>query len=150
MPRKLSIDPEDYLLHRDQETLTQQEYLPASPSSVFNALTDPDLQVLWAGSEATGKGKVGNKFMIFNGYISGRYLDLQSGKRILEQWRTAQWPEGLPSSVVEITLAQAGEATMVTLVQSLIPHGWTESVRKEWINRYWIPLRVFFERINGR
>jgi len=105
--------------------------------------------MLWAGSAATGKGKVGSTFTVFNKHISGQYLDLQPARRILEEWRTAQWPEGLPPSIVEITLAQAGEATMVALVQSLIPHGWTESVRKEWNNRYWQPLRIYFQRING-
>ncbi len=136
-------------MHRDQETLTQKECLPARPSAVFKALTDPDVQAAWAEAKATGEVAVGNRFTMFDEYICGRYLDLQPDRRILEEWRTTEWPSDSPPSMVEITLEEKGEATAITLVQSLIPPGHAESVRKEWINRYWKPLRAYFERMNS-
>lgn len=139
---------EGHVLHRDQETLTQQESLPAKPSAVFKALTDADLQMVWSGTMARGVSIAGGKFSVFDGQITGRYLDFQNGRRILEEWRTARWPRNFPSSIVEITLAAKGEMTVVTLVQSLIPQGRSESIRSEWIDRYWKPLRAFFEKIN--
>jgi uncharacterized protein YndB with AHSA1/START domain len=134
-------------LHRDEETLTQTECLPAIPSAVFRALTEPDVQAAWAGAQASGTSAAGNSFTMFNEFISGRYLDLQPNRRILAEWRTAEWPRDFPSSVVEITLEEKGEATEIILVQSMIPPGLSETVKGDWINRYWRPLRAYFEKI---
>jgi uncharacterized protein YndB with AHSA1/START domain len=133
---------------QDTETLTQQECFSARPSAVFQALTDPVMQIKWTGAKATGKVQAGKRFTIFDEYISGRYLDLQPGKRILEEWQTAQWPPNVPPSIVEITLEEAGEGTLMTLVQSMVPPGHTKYVKQEWADRYWKPLRVYLARHN--
>ena len=129
--------------------MTQQECLSARPSTVFQALTDPEMQTKWTCAKATGKAQVGKRFTVFDECILGRYLDLQPGRRILEEWQTAQWPPNAPSSIVEITLEEAGEETLVTLVQSMVPPGHVESVKQKWVDYYWKPLRTYLARNNN-
>jgi len=107
------------------------------------------LQIKWTGAKATGKAQAGRRFTIFDEHISGRYLDLQPERHILEEWQTAQWPANAPPSIVEITLEEAGEETQVIVVQSMIPPGHAKSIRQEWTDRYWNPLRAFLARQNG-
>jgi len=136
-------------LHRDAETFTQQESLPARPATVFKALTDSKVQTVWTNAKATGQGSVGSKFTMFNGFITGQYLDLQPGRRILEEWRTRGWPRGAPPSIVEITLEEKGEETTVITVQSLVPSGRIEAIASIWRDRYWRLLRTYLENMNG-
>lgn len=136
-------------MHRDEETFTQQESLPARSAAVFTALTDPKVQMAWTNAKASGQARVGSKFTMFNGFIAGRYLDLLQGRRILEEWRTRGWPKGSPPSIVEITLEEKGEETTVIAVQSLIPSGRIEAIVREWHDRYWRPLRTYLEGISG-
>lgn len=75
-------------MHQNIGTLTQQECLSARPSTVFQALTDPEMQTKWTGAKATGKAQVGKRFTVFDECIFGRYLDIQPGRRILEEWQT--------------------------------------------------------------
>lgn len=136
-------------MHRDQETLTQKESLPASSSDVFRALTDPQMQMEWTASRASGETSPGNSFALFDGFVMGCYLDLQTDRRILQEWWTADWPVDAPPSIVEITLEEKGDATAVTLVHSLIPREQAEAVARAWTCRYWGPLRAYFERMNA-
>ena len=136
-------------MHRDAETFTQQESLPARPATVFKALTDSKVQTVWTNAKATGQGSVGSKFTMFNGFITGQYLDLQPGRRILEEWRTRGWPRGAPPSIVEITLEEKGEETTVITVQSLVPSGRIEAIASIWRDRYWRLLRTYLENMNG-
>jgi uncharacterized protein YndB with AHSA1/START domain len=137
-------------LHQLTETLTQQECLSAKPSVVFQALTDPAMQQKWTGARATGRAQVGKRFTVFDEYISGRYLDLQPGRRILKEWQTVHWHLNAPPSIVEITLEETGgEETLLTMVQSLIPSGQTDSIKQEWRERYWKPLGTYLATLNN-
>jgi len=137
-----------HFLTRDQETLTLKECLPVGASTVFNALTDPERQREWTGTQATGEAATGNEFSLFDKYVIGRYLELQPGRRLLFEWQTASWPKDAPPSIVEITLEEEGQATNIILVQSLISPGDIQSIKKEWANLYWRPLRAYFEKMN--
>jgi uncharacterized protein YndB with AHSA1/START domain len=136
-------------LRQDTETLTQHECLSAKPTEVFQALTDPTLQGQWTGARATGKARAGSRFTVFDEYIFGRYLELHPGTRILAEWQTVQWPPNCPPSIVEIIFEEAGEETLATVVQSLIPPGLAQPIKQEWVDRYWKPLRSYFSGITA-
>ena len=74
-------------------SITQKNLLPTLPEEVYDALLDPKKHSKFTGSKATGKTKVGAKFTAWDGYISGRNLELEKGKRIVQEWITTDWPE---------------------------------------------------------
>ena len=45
-------------------------------------------------AKATGKAVVGGKFTAWDGYIFGKYLELDDGKRVVQEWTSTDFPEG--------------------------------------------------------
>ena len=71
-------------------TIIQKVVIPASPEEVYDAFMDARKHSEFTGSEATCDPTVGGKFTAWDGYISGRNLELEKGKRIVQEWVTAE------------------------------------------------------------
>ncbi len=130
----------------ETKTVTQKVVLPASPAEVYEAFTDAKKHSEFTGSKATGKAVVGGKFTAWDGYISGKNLELEKGKRILQEWVTTDWPENYPSSRVEFTFRQVGDKTEVTMVHSDVPAEQEDELAQGWIDYYWDPLKAYFKK----
>ena len=99
----------------------------------------------FTGSKATGKAQVGEEFTAWDGYISGKNLELEKGKRIVQEWVTSEWPEGYPPSRLEFTFKEVDGKTELTMVHSDIPAEQKEELNRGWIDFYWEPLKKYFE-----
>ena len=120
--------------------------MPASPETVYDALVDPKKHSAFSGAKATGKPEVGGKFTAWDGYISGRHLVLERGKRIVQEWMTTDWPEGYPPSTIEFILCSTSEGTEIQMVQSNVPADQAEELAEGWVEFYWTPLRKYFSK----
>lgn len=114
--------------------------LDAPPGELFEAWTNPDIHGEFTGGEATGEPVEGGDFTAWDGYISGRHKVLDPGHRIVQTWRTEEFPEGAPDSEVEITLEATAAGTRLTLHHTGIPAGQGERYRKGWDDFYFTPL----------
>lgn len=128
------------------ETIKQTAVIRAPPEEVYEAYLDPKKHAEFTGSPAAGTPKVGGKFTAWDGYISGKYVELEKGKRIVHEWRTTEWPPGYPPSVVELTFKPKGKGTELTMVHSKAPAEQAESYASGWMEWYWEPLKRHFER----
>jgi activator of HSP90 ATPase len=133
-------------MKRKTTTITQKIVLPALPEEVYDALLDPKKHSEFTGSKATGKAIVGAKFTAWDGYISGRNLELEKGKRIAQEWVTTEWPEDYPPSKLEFTFKEVDGETELTMVHSDIPTDQEEELKQGWIDYYWKPLKNYFEK----
>jgi len=127
-------------------TIEQAEFIKAKPFEVYDAFTDPKRHSEFTGAEATGEPKVGGEFTAWDGYISGKHLKLENGKRILQEWVTTEWPDGRASSLLELAFEAKGDGTQVTLTHSKVPAEQAEEYRQGWIDFYWKPLKKYFEK----
>ncbi len=127
-------------------TITQKIYFNALPEEVYDVLLDPIKHSEFTGSKATGKPEVGAEFTAWEGYISGKNLELEKGKRILQEWSTSEWPKGYSTSRLELTFKEFDGKTELTMVHSNIPTVQEGELRKGWIEYYWIPLKSYFEK----
>jgi uncharacterized protein YndB with AHSA1/START domain len=127
------------------ETIRQRAILAADPGDVFEAYVNPKKHAAFTGSAATGTPRVGCKFTAWDGYISGKYLKLDKGKKILHEWTTSEWPEGYPPSLVELTLVARGKKTELTMVHSKVPAQQAQNYAEGWKEWYWEPLKKFFQ-----
>jgi activator of HSP90 ATPase len=89
---------------------------------------------------------VGCKFTAWDGYISGKYVKLEKGKRIVHEWTTTEWPGVYPPSMVELTLKAKGDKTELTMVHSKAPAEQAESYAQGWRDYYWEPMKEYFKR----
>ena len=127
-------------------TIKQTEFIPgAKPQEVYDALVDPRKHTEFTGAKATGQAKAGAKFTAWDGYITGKHLQLEPGKRLVQEWSTSEWPANAPPSQLEWTFLRKGDGTEVTMVHSGVPAEQAESYRQGWIDSYWEPLKQYFE-----
>lgn len=126
-------------------TIKQKAIIPATPDEVYEAFTNPKIYSEFTGSKFTGVAKVGEKFTVYD--ITGKFLELEKGKRIVEDWVNSNWPEGPAPSKVELTFKATSEGTEVTLVQSNLPMEVKEDYLLEgWTEYYWNPLKKYFSK----
>ena len=127
-------------------TIRQRVMVDASPSEVYEMYVDAKKHAEFTGSAATGVARVGSSFSAWDGYISGKFLELKQGQRIVQEWRTTEWPEGYPSSVVEVSVERKGKKTQLTIVHSSVPAEQADNYARGWTDYYWEPLKRHFSR----
>ena len=127
-------------------TIKQTAVIPATPNQVYDAFVDSKKHSEFTGSKATGKPVIGGKFAAWDGYIQGKYIQLEKGKRLVQEWTTTEWPEGYPPSRLELTLTEQGDNTEVTLVQHDVPEKQASEIAQGWIDFYWEPLKDYFQK----
>ena len=79
------------------------------------------------------------------GYISGSFLELEEGFRIVQTWRTNMWPEGYEDSQLTLTFEPTDEGhTRLTMEHERVPSEQASAYREGWEEYYWEPLRRYF------
>jgi len=126
--------------------IRQTVLIDAGPAEVFEAYVDPKKHAAFTGQSATGSPRVGGKFTAGDGYISGKYLELEKGKRILHEWTTTEWPAGYPPSILELRLKAKGKKTELTMLHVKVPKEQVEYYTEGWKEFYWTPLKKYFAR----
>ena len=123
-------------------------------STFFPGVTAKQLYTAWLdsathmvmtdGSRAEIDPQVGGRFSVSDGYITGTNLELQSYQRILQAWRTTEFPEESPDSRLEVSLREIEGGVEITLNQTNIPAGQGESYREGWEEYYFTPMKEYF------
>jgi activator of HSP90 ATPase len=132
------------------KTITQKVFIPGvRPDEVYRAFLDPKKHAAFTGSPATGSARVGGRFTAWDGYISGVNRELVDGRRIVQDWRTTEWPEGAAPSTAAFTFRPLRSGTEVTLRHSNVPAEQADSYRQGWIDYYWEPLKAYFKGRQG-
>jgi len=128
------------------KTIKQKVIIPASPKEVYDAYVDPKKQSEFTGSKATGKAVVGGKFTAWDGYIFGKYLELEDGKRVVQEWTSTDFPEGVGPSKLELCFNKVPKGTELVMVHSDVPEEQADDAADGWIEWYWTPLKEYFKK----
>lgn len=128
------------------EVIKQTIVIDASPIEVYETYVNPEKHANFTGSPATGSPKVGGSLTAWDGYISGKYIELEKGKKIVHEWMTTEWPERYPPSIVELTLKPKGTKTEVTMIHSKVPAEQAERYADGWKEFYWDLMKEYFRK----
>jgi len=118
--------------------------IPATPAEIYKAWLSTKGHTAMTGSPAKVNGKVGGKFTAWDGYIFGTTLELTRDSRIVQAWRTSEFADDDPDSLVEIFLEETKGGTKVTLAHSQIPEGQADSYLQGWDDFYFKPMKQHF------
>jgi len=129
-----------------KSTITQKIIIKATPTEVYDAFIDPKKHSEFTGSKATGKPVVGSKFTAWDGYIQGKNLELEKGKRIVQEWVTTDWPKNFPPSRLELNFKDLGGKTEITMVHLDVPAVQEDELKQGWKDFYWEPLKDYFRK----
>ena len=127
-------------------TIKQKIIIPASPKEVYDAYVDPKKHSEFTGSEATGKPVVGGKFTTWDGYAYGKFLELEDGKRVVQEWTDTDFPEGAEPSKLELCFNAVPKGTELVMVQSNVPKELGDETADGWMEWYWNPLKEYFDK----
>ena len=126
------------------KTFTLSEWFPASPDEVYLAWLDSEGHSHMTGSPARISSKVGEEFEAWDGYIFGKNLELEPGKRILQAWRTTEFEPSERDSLVEIIFEPSSDGTKVIINHSNLPaHG--SQYQQGWVDFYFQPMKEYFK-----
>jgi uncharacterized protein YndB with AHSA1/START domain len=127
-------------------TIEQTVFFNVPPAEVYAALLDPKKHAKFTGSPATTNAKVGVEFNAWDGYISGKNLELVKDKKIVQEWETTAWPKGYPRSRLELTLTPKKGGTELKMVHSKVPSEQVEDYTSGWHTSYWEPLSEYLKK----
>ena len=123
-------------------TLTQT--LSATPEQVYTAWLSSQGHSDMTGSKATASNKVGDEFTAWDGYLYGKNLKLALNKKIVQSWRTNEFPEDAPDSILTITLEATEKGTKLTLKHADTPDEQEKNYEQGWQDHYFEPMEKYF------
>jgi uncharacterized protein YndB with AHSA1/START domain len=123
--------------------------IPATAQEIYDAWLDSLAHSEMTGSEASMSDEVGAEVSAWDGYITGRNLELVPGERIVQSWRTTEFTDEHGDSIVTLTLEDADGETLLTLVHSDVPDDQTNYEEGGWQGHYFDPMREYFADRRG-
>jgi activator of HSP90 ATPase len=128
-----------------RETIRLSETFPASAKVVFDAWLSSEEHSSFTGKKAEILPRRGTRFTVFNEYITGSNIIVQPYGRIVQTWRTKDFPPSSPDSNLEILFEKVNGGTKVTLIHTNIPEGEGKKYEKEWKEFYFKPMKKYFK-----
>jgi hypothetical protein len=89
---------------------------------------------------------LGAEVSAWDGYISGRNLELVPGERIVQSWRTTEFADEHEDSIISVALGEVDGGTLLTLVHTNVPDEHTSYERDGWQQYYFQPMREYFSK----
>ncbi len=123
-----------------QQTVT----FKATPHEVYEALMDSKKHAAFSGGQASISREVGGAYSAYDGYITGKNLELVPDKKIVQSWRAVDWPEGYFSTVTFVLLP-IPEGTRLNFTHTGVPDGTEAEFTQGWIDNYWDPMKKMLE-----
>jgi uncharacterized protein YndB with AHSA1/START domain len=125
--------------------IRHQVVIQATPKQVFEALMDQKKHAAFTGAKAKISRKVGGGFQCYGAYITGITLEALPGKRIVQAWRSQDWPKGHYSVVIFALSKRAGGKTHLRFTQIGVPASDYADKNRGWRTHYWEPLKRYLE-----
>jgi activator of HSP90 ATPase len=120
----------------------QEVTFKASPAVLYEALMNAKQFTIVSGAPAEISRDVGGPWSAYGGLILGRNVELVPNQRIVQAWRSKDWPEGT-YSIVKFELRVEGLGTRVVLDHVGFPEGKAEHLAEGWQKHYWEPLQKY-------
>ena len=137
-------------LSHDAEAIHQVVNFSVAPARVYNVLMDPreflaimKFSTVPNAPEPKIDARVGGDFALFGGHILGRNIELVPGTRVVQAWRTSDWPPGL-YSIARFELHAANSGTTLTFDHTGFPKGDGKHLADGWYLNYWTPMQKHF------
>ena len=119
-------------------------FIQAPPEEIYKAWLDSEGHANMTGGSASVSAEVGGEFEAWDGYIRGRNLELEYGKRIVQSWRTMEFSEDEEDSQIEVTFEWMEDGTKVTLRHTKLPADGGQ-YEQGWVDNYFKPMKEYFE-----
>ena len=121
-------------------TIKQGGVFPGPPHEVYELWMDSEKHAVFTKGETKMSRKVGGEFVTFDGWATGKNIELIPDKKIVQTWRGEDWPEGHYSTLT-LKLVAAKSGTKFMFTQENVPSTVSKDVAKGWKQYYWEPMK---------
>jgi len=118
--------------------------LPAGPERLYRAWLSSEEHAAFTGSAAKITPRKGGRFTAWDGYIMGKTLELEPFHRIVQAWRTTDFPEDAEDSRLEIVIDRLDCGSKLTLNHSNLPAGRGAEFKQGWEDYYFTLMKTYF------
>ncbi|MDO8625463.1 MAG: SRPBCC family protein [Candidatus Diapherotrites archaeon] len=126
----------------NQDAIRQTVLFDASPHDVFELLMDSKKHSEFTESKCVISRKVGGKISAYDGYISGKNLEVIADKKIVQEWSASDWPEGTVS-IATFEFKPKGTKTELVFTQTGVPADFVDDITSGWHEHYWDKMKLF-------
>jgi len=124
-------------------TIHQIERFEAEPEEIYEMLMNAQKHGEFTKSDCKISNEVGGEFSCYDGWITGKNVELVPGKKIVQEWRGKDWPEGHFSTVTFEIDEVSDDETEVDFKQEGIPEDFYDKIRDGWKTHYWDKIRDY-------
>lgn len=125
---------------------TLKTTIKATPKQIYKSWLSTQGHTKMTGGTAFVSDKIGDKFTVWDGYITGENIELQPYNRIVQSWRSSNFKENEADSQIEVTLTEGDGETELSLKHTNVPES-GEHYIKGWDEHYFEPMKRYFEFI---
>lgn len=116
----------------------------ASPKTLYDAWLNSDDHTNMTGGKAIVSKEEGGEFNCWDGYISGKNITLIPNRNIIQSWRTTEFEENEPDSMIDVIFKEVEGGTEISIHHTeLPPHG--TQYEEGWQESYFTPMNAYFE-----
>ena len=126
------------------KTIKQTFLFNASAADIYDFLINPRKLSNITGSKASNTQKVGGKFSAYDDYIFGTNVELVPGKKIVQKWACADFPQGEMTDLKIELKAKGPKQTELTMTHD-VPDEFYEDLNEGWNQFYWEPIKDHIE-----
>ncbi|KXS18899.1 hypothetical protein M427DRAFT_53380 [Gonapodya prolifera JEL478] len=138
-----SSAPESSSVKGGLVTVNQNVEFVCAPEDVYRAFVDQGRVNVWTRAPAKVEEKVGGRYEVMGGNVTGEFKELVPNQRIVLSWRLSSWPSE-HFSTVRINLERLEGSTKLLLEQSGVPIGEKDDVADGWEKKFWNPMKGIF------
>ncbi len=116
--------------------------IEAEPEDVYACLTNPFTIELWSDMPAKMEAKEGTEFEMFEGDIAGKILELEPGRKVVQQWYFGDQEE---PSIVTFKIHPDKAKVSLELRHTNIPDEAYEEIKEGWEKYFLGRIKEFLE-----
>lgn len=129
------------------KTIKQIVKFKASPDTIYKLLVEPKEHKAFTKHAAKNTKKIGGPFTSYSGFVRGINVDLAPGKRVVQAWRTKDFPVGIFSMATFNLKSKSKGTTELTLIHRGVPKELIPITEKAWRDYYWARMKAYLETI---
>jgi len=120
------------------KTISQKiTFKNTTPKALYNLYMDAKLHTLVTGATAKIDSKEGTKFQAYDGYITGKNLQLIKDILIVQSWRADDWDDQDIDSTFIMKLEPKGNDVILKITHANVPEKHYDNLGKGWTKDYW-------------
>ncbi len=127
------------------KTIHQAAYFNATPQEVFELIMDAKKHAGFTGAPAKISRKIGDSFSVWDGYATGRNIEIKIDKKIVQTWRASDWPKGVESTVT-FEFEPKNNGCELHFMQTGVPEEFFSDIEQGWKDNYWSLMKDYLDK----